>query len=890
MERMLSSRDQHSLVSSFLDIAVGQTAKTARQVLQATSWNLNEAVQLFYAGGEGGSMLASGTHTHPMGRRSRRAAARARRERKRNDADGVRAPLPVVTETLYRDSMYYEGNYERELASLIDFLDFSEEPKRSGVWEPDEVASSASTSGPRHSLASLYRPPFHLMTHGSFEQVKITSTAEDKWLLVNLQSTTEFSSHMLNRDTWANEAVSQTIKANFIFWQAYDDITEGRKVCTYYKLESIPVILVIDPTTGQMMRMWSGMVEPETLLESLVPFLDGGPGTHFASLSKKHPRGSFSLAPHSKPKEEELQRALAATLENNGMKESSSDDTSPITTPEEAAVEATVLPTYPPLPEEPKGGDRSVQCRVGIRLPNGQRLQRNFLKTDSIQLLWSFCYSQLEESEGEKPLKLTQAIPDLAKGDSEEMSSSYNNSISSSSTQSFLLASAATGANNSNREETAMTMIQQPNSVAPLPPPKKRRNQPGNPNPDAEVIALSPKTIMATNRFLCEVCNKGFQREQNLQLHRRGHNLPWKLKQKSKQEVIRRKVYLCPEPTCVHHDPSRALGDLTGIKKHYYRKHGEKKFKCEKCSKRYAVQSDWKAHSKTCGTKEYRCDCGTIFSRRDSYITHRAFCDALLQESTRNPTVSFTAMAAAAGGGGSRPGFYGSAASALSHNHFGNNSNTSFAPLAAGYNLNRSSTEKFEAFLPQSSNPNPGPTNFLMQCPSNQGFLSQNDQTLMNQHGLISLGDNINNNNNNNSLFNLGYFQDNTKNTDHTSVPSLFTNADNNDPSALLRGLTSSSSSSAVVNDFGDSDNGNFQGLMNSLAATTDHQGRSGSSLFDLHFGNNLSMGGSDRLTLDFLGVSGGNVSNVNGSGGRSGAPLDVDMKFPRPNNPFEKS
>ncbi|KAF8389614.1 hypothetical protein HHK36_024133 [Tetracentron sinense] len=142
---------------------------------------------------------------------------------------------------------------------------------------------------------------------------------------------------------------------------------------------------------------------------------------------------------------------------------------------------------------------------------------------------------------------------------------------------------------------------------------------------------------MATNRFICEVCNKGFQREQNLQLHRRGHNLPWKLKQKTTKEV-KRKVYLCPEPTCVHHDPSRALGDLTGIKKHFCRKHGEKKWKCEKCSKRYAVQSDWKAHSKTCGTREYRCDCGTLFSRRDSFITHRAFCDALAQESARLPT------------------------------------------------------------------------------------------------------------------------------------------------------------------------------------------------------------------------------------------------------------
>ena len=189
-------------------------------------------------------------------------------------------------------------------------------------------------------------------------------------------------------------------------------------------------------------------------------------------------------------------------------------------------------------------------------------------------------------------------------------------------------------------------------------------------DPDAEVIALSPKTLMATNRFVCEICNKGFQRDQNLQLHRRGHNLPWKLRQRSSKEVKKR-VYVCPESSCVHHDPSRALGDLTGIKKHFCRKHGEKKWKCDKCSKKYAVQSDWKAHSKICGTREYKCDCGTLFSRflfclilwlnwgfffffyffgllklfwflilwrRDSFITHRAFCDALAEESARAQT------------------------------------------------------------------------------------------------------------------------------------------------------------------------------------------------------------------------------------------------------------
>ncbi|XP_022751781.1 protein indeterminate-domain 7-like [Durio zibethinus] len=196
-------------------------------------------------------------------------------------------------------------------------------------------------------------------------------------------------------------------------------------------------------------------------------------------------------------------------------------------------------------------------------------------------------------------------------------------------------ASGEVSASSGTRIDTGTLYPQQSfSSTNQAPSPKKKSSVPGNPDPDAEVIALSPKTLLATNRFMCEVCNKGFQRDQNLQLHRRGHNLPWKLKQRTNKEV-RKKVYVCPETTCVHHDPSRALGDLTGIKKHFCRKHGEKKWKCEKCSKCYAVQSDWKAHSKICGTREYRCDCGTVFSRRDSFITHRAFCNALAEESAR---------------------------------------------------------------------------------------------------------------------------------------------------------------------------------------------------------------------------------------------------------------
>ncbi|KAG2321407.1 hypothetical protein Bca4012_055553 [Brassica carinata] len=67
---------------------------------------------------------------------------------------------------------------------------------------------------------------------------------------------------------------------------------------------------------------------------------------------------------------------------------------------------------YPELPEEPDSDlDKSVICRVCVRLPDGRRVQRSFLKSEPVQLLWSFCYSQIDQSERDKPFKLFQAIP-----------------------------------------------------------------------------------------------------------------------------------------------------------------------------------------------------------------------------------------------------------------------------------------------------------------------------------------------------------------------------------------------------------------------------------------------------------------------------------------------
>ncbi|KZV46793.1 protein SHOOT GRAVITROPISM 5-like [Dorcoceras hygrometricum] len=172
---------------------------------------------------------------------------------------------------------------------------------------------------------------------------------------------------------------------------------------------------------------------------------------------------------------------------------------------------------------------------------------------------------------------------------------------------------------------------------------KRKRRPAGTPDPDAEVVSLSPKTLLESDRYVCEICNQGFQRDQNLQMHRRRHKVPWKLL-KRETPVARKRVFVCPEPSCLHHDPCHALGDLVGIKKHFRRKHSNhKQWVCEKCSKGYAVQSDYKAHLKTCGTRGHSCDCGRVFSRVESFIEHQDDCSMGRLRSECPPTPPPTA-------------------------------------------------------------------------------------------------------------------------------------------------------------------------------------------------------------------------------------------------------
>ena len=162
------------------------------------------------------------------------------------------------------------------------------------------------------------------------------ATEHKKWLIVNIQTPTEFDCQRLNRDTWSDEQLASFIESQFVFWQMEDQVRvcgilralqilicsgkveEGQKFCQFYKVSKLPFVCIIDPRTGECVRQWEGFVEPQALLEAL--------GNHISSCSLD----SFSLPStisecnirHRKRKrhvvdmteEEQLRAAISASL------------------------------------------------------------------------------------------------------------------------------------------------------------------------------------------------------------------------------------------------------------------------------------------------------------------------------------------------------------------------------------------------------------------------------------------------------------------------------------------------------------------------------------------------------------------------------------------------
>ncbi|KAH0463150.1 hypothetical protein IEQ34_007732 [Dendrobium chrysotoxum] len=233
-------------------------------------------------------------------------------------------------------------------------------------WKEEEYSET--------NLSMLHGRPNYLMFHGHFHEAKVESSHLDRWLLVNVQTREQY---MLNRETWSNATVQELLRSHFLFWKINDKDTEGQKICYFYKLKTLPAILVVDPITGEKMYACQGMKQPEDLLEDLMRFSDRSPKQNLLASTRRENASAST-------DQTDIQ-IYAFSVANEASQ------------PKETSPEPTTKTSYPPLPEEPTV--KKHICKVGICLPSGERVQRSFLKTDSTKLLWSFCSTLLKKEE-----------------------------------------------------------------------------------------------------------------------------------------------------------------------------------------------------------------------------------------------------------------------------------------------------------------------------------------------------------------------------------------------------------------------------------------------------------------------------------------------------------
>lgn len=211
------------------------------------------------------------------------------------------------------------------------------ETRRQGMAEATGGASEASSKAAR--LAELFRPPFELMRQLPWEDAREAGKEEMKWIIVNVQDSSLFDCQKLNRDIWKHEGIKELIKENFVFVQYSKDDPRGMQYFNYYfqfreSADAYPHIAIIDPRTGEQVKVWSGPPAPEAsdFLMQLVEFLD----RYSLDNSKKNP---VARRKAEKPKavdvnrltEEEmldlaLQNSLASGGTPTGPKDSDPDE------------------------------------------------------------------------------------------------------------------------------------------------------------------------------------------------------------------------------------------------------------------------------------------------------------------------------------------------------------------------------------------------------------------------------------------------------------------------------------------------------------------------------------------------------------------------------------
>jgi len=297
-------------------------------------------------------------------------------------------------------------------------------------------------------LGDMFEAPTHLMyNRGGFQGARNVAKDARRWLLVNLQSDADFACHALNRDVWRNDLVENLVREGFIFWQSSNNASDGQTYAQRYNVTGYPHIAIIDPRTGRQMWMKEGWTaenpfsatmfaeraadfcsqhsfdkEPMALRPSGADVAMGGAGLQSGDGGGG---GKGVASVRAAPDMSEAQQLAAAIRASMTSDVQSDSDDSVVIVPqpnmeveekeEEEEEEEDMPPTFEEeiisivVGEEPIGTDGVA--RVMIRMPDGKRLIRKFLLSDTVTIIYAFIAQCNDDAKGGKPFECKFGFP-----------------------------------------------------------------------------------------------------------------------------------------------------------------------------------------------------------------------------------------------------------------------------------------------------------------------------------------------------------------------------------------------------------------------------------------------------------------------------------------------
>jgi hypothetical protein len=285
-------------------------------------------------------------------------------------------------------------------------------------------------------LAEMYRPPFEIMSHLSWEQARQQGKEAEKWILVNVQDAAIFDCQVLNRDIWKNAGVRETVKEHFIFMQFTKDDERGYQYVQYYfpnreSPDAYPHIAIVDPRTGEQVKIWSGPPVPKAMdfLMQLHEFLDrySLKATAKNPVARRKPEARKETQVEKMTEEEMLEMALQNSLAGT---ETSRDVDPDDLTRSTGTIDGTAGPSHlrsgmdqeveiPATHRSPEASspspfslisssnphtepppDNAISTRIQFRHPTG-RVVRRFLLSEPVRRIYEWLKSSpLEGKEG----------------------------------------------------------------------------------------------------------------------------------------------------------------------------------------------------------------------------------------------------------------------------------------------------------------------------------------------------------------------------------------------------------------------------------------------------------------------------------------------------------